>query len=104
MKVLLRGERGVGKTALYHLLQGQPLPPAYIPSPEIRSCEITWNYKSSPDVVKVGVRALPGFAVVRVGPGNLPGSLAPCVVVARGSAVVVGALMCARPWAPVCVG
>ncbi len=45
----------MGKTALYHLLQGQPLPPAYVPSPEIRFSEISWTYKSSPDVIKVGV-------------------------------------------------
>lgn len=53
MKVVIRGERGVGKSALLTRLQGGDFKPEYTPTPEIQSATVRWGYKRSDDSVKV---------------------------------------------------
>ena len=43
MKVVIRGARGVGKTALFHRLQGKPVPPQYEQSLAIEATTIRWH-------------------------------------------------------------
>ena len=43
MKVVLRGARKTGKTAMLHRLQGKPMPSTYTPSSEISAGTITWR-------------------------------------------------------------
>ncbi len=45
MKVLLRGERGSGKSALLRRLQGHPFSQEYTPSPQIDTATISWKAK-----------------------------------------------------------
>jgi len=43
MKVVIRGERGVGKTSLFHRLRGLDFDPTYNPSCEISVETIAWE-------------------------------------------------------------
>jgi GTPase SAR1 family protein len=54
IKVVLRGERRVGKTALMHRLQGKLIPATYAPSQAISATTVRWQM-SEEEVTKVEV-------------------------------------------------
>lgn len=47
VKVVIKGESGVGKTCLWHRLQGQKMVKEHTPTQEIQVAHIHWDYKST---------------------------------------------------------
>ncbi len=69
MKIVIRGARRAGKSALFAALQGLAYAAAYAPTEDaIKAANIAWAYKTADDLVKVevwdvvdeGRRASPG--------------------------------------------
>lgn len=47
MKLLIRGERGTGKTSLFHRLQGEPIPETHAPTPQLQTATINWSFRTN---------------------------------------------------------
>ncbi|CAK9302440.1 unnamed protein product [Gordionus sp. m RMFG-2023] len=55
MKILVKGDRNVGKSCLYYRLQGKNFIEQYTPTSEIQIVNINWNYKNTENIVKVEI-------------------------------------------------
>ncbi|GLE01838.1 hypothetical protein PINS_up010676 [Pythium insidiosum] len=47
MKIIIRGDRGTGKTSLFHRLKGEPIPVEHAATPQLQSATINWSYRAN---------------------------------------------------------
>ncbi|CAM9711109.1 unnamed protein product [Chrysoparadoxa australica] len=55
MRIVIRGVRGTGKTALWQRLQGLPFVPQYTETAEVQTSTINWSFRATEEAVKVEV-------------------------------------------------